>query len=225
MEILELLKTKFAGVRSDVLAQLASSMSMFATTDDEKESAVEKLTQAQVEAFGKDYRKAVDAEVSSGTKTFEENLRKKYDLVEKQEQTKKNPPKEEAEDDPIKKMLEETKKKHDDEIKELNEKIAELTSKGVREARRAKFDEVIGSCKDDNVKSIYEGQFEFLQGVDDESFSKHMETLKGSVDKTNQLFAERSLPQKPSYNTQTDLTKVSDGMKAYVEKMNGKTEK
>jgi len=221
MNIEELLKTKFAGVRSDVLAQVAAMVAMIATTDDEIGAAVGKLTQAQVEAFGKGYRKAVDAEVSSGTKTFEENLRKRYNLVEKGQETQQQPPMDEA----VRKFLEDQKKASDEKIAGLTEQLKALQGKNLHDARRAKFDSVVGGCKDENAKAIYGQQFEFIKDIDDTSFDSHMETLKGSVEKTNQLFAERSLPTPPMANTNHfDESKVSADLKEYVERMNGKTE-
>ena len=84
-KILALLVAKFAGVRKDGLAQLAGSLSLQAETDEEATALIEKLTAEKVDNFVKDWRKDVDKEVSSSTKTFENTLKEKYDLVEKKE--------------------------------------------------------------------------------------------------------------------------------------------
>ena len=82
--ILALLIAKFSGVRKDVLEVLAGVLALQATNEDEAKGIVEKLTDAQVTDFGKDYRSGVDKEVNESNKTFESNLRKKYDFKEKE---------------------------------------------------------------------------------------------------------------------------------------------
>lgn len=217
-KLLELLKTKFTGVRSDVLAQLASSMVLIATTEEEQKSAVEKLTSAQVEAFGKDYRKAVDAEVSNGTKTFEETLKKKYDFVEKvkPQPTPTPKPEETPQEDERFAAMKKT-------IEELQVTIAGIKKEGISKVRSTKYGEILQDCKDENLKGILERQLPLLQNLDDAAFETELTSLKGEIEKSNQLFAERSLPTRPTTKNVVDEKKVSESMKAYVEKMNGKT--
>lgn len=83
--IFALLIAKFAGVRKDGLAQLATAMSIQAADETEATALVEKITADKVESFVKDWRKDVDKEVSEGNKTFEANMKKKFDLVEKKD--------------------------------------------------------------------------------------------------------------------------------------------
>ena len=82
--ILALLVAKFQGARKDGLNVLAGILALQASTEDEAKALVEKITEAQVNEFIKDYRKDVDKEVSESNKTFEANLRKKYDFKEKE---------------------------------------------------------------------------------------------------------------------------------------------
>ncbi len=218
-KLLELLKNKFSGVRQDALAQLAASLALVATTDEEQTATVEKLTSAQVEAFVKDYRKTVDKEVSDGTKTFEENLKKKYDLVEKGKQEPPTPPTPPTTDD------------SDERFKAMQQKIEELTGaingmkqEGQSKARSAKYGEILGTCKDENLKAILERQLPLLQSLDDAAFETELTTLKGDVEKANQLFAERSLPTSVQTKKVIDEKQVSPALKTFVEKLNGKTE-
>ena len=55
-KILALLIAKFSGVRKDGLEILAGVLALQATTDDEAKGIVDKLTDAQVNDFVKDYR-------------------------------------------------------------------------------------------------------------------------------------------------------------------------
>ncbi len=82
-KILALLIAKFSGVRKDALAQLAGVLALQAATDEEATGLVEKLTAEKAKQFEVEYRKDVDKEVSDANKTYEGNLKKKYDLVEK----------------------------------------------------------------------------------------------------------------------------------------------
>ena len=226
MNLLELLKQKFPGVRQYALAQLAAMLAMVATTEEDQKTTVEKLTSAQVEAFVKDYRKSVDKEVSEGTKTFEENLKKKYDFVEKGKQeppTPPTPPTPPATTDDDKKW-EERFAAQQKLIESLQGTITTMQKDGVNKVRSARYGEILGTCKDENLKAILERQLPLLQSLDDTAFDTELEKLKGDVDKSNQLFAERSLPTHVATKKTVDEKQVSDAMKQYVEKMNGKTE-
>ena len=91
--ILALLIAKFSGVRKDGLAALARSLALQCTTEDEAKALVDKITDAQVNEFVRDYRADVDKEVSESNKTFETNLKKKYDFVDKGKKVEPGDPK------------------------------------------------------------------------------------------------------------------------------------
>lgn len=87
-KLLALLTTKFSQARKDGLQQLARSLAIQATDETESQALVDKIEVAQVTTFIKDWRKDVDSEISKGTKSFEDNLKSKYDLIEKKSPTK-----------------------------------------------------------------------------------------------------------------------------------------
>jgi hypothetical protein len=68
--ILALLVAKFQGVRKDGLSVMAGILALQAATEEEAKNLVDKLTDAQVNEFIKDYRKDVDKEVSESNKTL-----------------------------------------------------------------------------------------------------------------------------------------------------------
>ena len=82
-KILALLTAKFAGVRKDVLMQMARVMALHCADETEAKALVDKMTIETVNEFVKEFRADVDNEVSKSIKTNEENLKKKYDFVEK----------------------------------------------------------------------------------------------------------------------------------------------
>lgn len=84
-KILALLMAKFSGVRKDGLAQLAGSLALQAEKDEDATALIDKITPEKVNDFVKDWRKDVDKEVSDANKTYEGNLKKKYDFVDKAE--------------------------------------------------------------------------------------------------------------------------------------------
>lgn len=89
-KMLALLTAKFAQARKDGLQQLARSLAIQTLNETEAQALVETLQETQVTDFIKVWRKEVDSEVSKGTRSFEENLKGKYDLVEKKNPTKPN---------------------------------------------------------------------------------------------------------------------------------------
>jgi hypothetical protein len=82
-KILALLLATFAGVRKDGLNHLAGSLALTAKTEEEANEVVGKLTADQVKQFVTDWRKDADAEITKANQTYEDGLKKKYDLVEK----------------------------------------------------------------------------------------------------------------------------------------------
>lgn len=84
-EIVALLEATFQGVRKDGLTQLATVIGIQCDTKEEVTAAVGRLTADKVKQFVADWRKEADAEIGRATSTYEANLRKKYNLVEKQE--------------------------------------------------------------------------------------------------------------------------------------------
>lgn len=88
-KLLALLIAKFAQARKDGLQQMARSLTLHVADETEAQALVDKIQESQVTTFIKDWRKDVDSEVSKGTKSFEDNLKSKYDLVEKKTPTSK----------------------------------------------------------------------------------------------------------------------------------------
>ena len=81
-QMIALLMGRFSGVRKDGLAQLAKSLLLQVTTEEEAQALVEKLSDQQVTEFVKDWRKEVDSEVNKGIDTY----KKKNPAQEKKEE-------------------------------------------------------------------------------------------------------------------------------------------
>ena len=145
--ILALLVAKFQGARKDGLNVLAGILALQASTEDEAKALVEKITDAQVNEFIKDYRKDVDKEVSESNKTFETNLRKKYDFKEKEVEPGNDPSKNPKDIAAI------VKEAVAEAVKPFEEKLSSYETKSIAETRLAALNEKLNGCKDETFKA------------------------------------------------------------------------
>ena len=191
-KILALLQSKFAGVRKDGLNQLATIMALTVTTEEEATQTVEKLTDETVGQFVTDWRKDVDSEISKANKTHEENLKKKFNFVEK---GNPNPPTPNPPTPPTPPT-------------ELNaEVIAAIVQKAIEpfasELNSIKTSKVIETRKQllaKELEGLEEGfrdpfikAFDRMTFKDDEDFNSHLETVKTDVAKLNQSLIDKGL--------------------------------
>ena len=204
-KILKLLETKFQGTRKDGLSILAGVLAMTATDDETAAKVVDALTADQVKDFITDYRKGADAEITKANQTAEENLRKKYDFVEK---GKKNDP------EPPQPNLEEAIKKA---TAPLLERIAGLEGQGIKATRRAQLDKAIANVPD-TVKSVLVENFENATFDTDEAFTAYLQKTSETASKLDQDFNNTKLAtmRLPQFGN-NDPSGVSAEMKAYVD--------
>ena len=90
-KILKLLETKFQGTRKDGLSILAGVLSLTAQDEETAQKIIDNLDAEGVKQFITDYRRATDSEITKANKTAEENLRQKFDFVEKGKQPEPQP--------------------------------------------------------------------------------------------------------------------------------------
>ena len=146
-EILALLTAKFSGARKDGLTTLARTIALQCATIEEARTIVDKLTDAQVGEFIKNYRADVDKEVTEGVKTSETNLRKKYNIK----------------DEPPTPVVEPGGKGGDDiaaivkaavaeAVKPYADTIAEMKNADVAKTRLQRLNEALATCKDETFR-------------------------------------------------------------------------
>ncbi|MBV5348858.1 hypothetical protein JZU61_04280 [bacterium] len=188
-KILALLLAKFAGVRKDALAQMARTLALSVTTDDEAKTLVEKFTSEQVDEFAKDFRKDVDKEVSDATKTHEGNLKKKYDLIEKKEPTPGDPDPKPGDPKDLDARLEAMLQKH---IKPLQDRLAGYESEGVKKTRlqtlEGKLKDVPETFKAQKLKDFGRMNFET-----DEAFNEYLTETETDLAGFKQELADKGL--------------------------------
>jgi hypothetical protein len=189
-KILALLLIKFAGVRKDGLAQLASSLSLQVADETEATALIEKMSLEKVNDFVKDWRSIVDKEVSEGSKTHETNLKKKFEFVEKKTD----------DDDPAKK----SQKKSDDETpawakalidqnKALADRLATFEGAKTTETRlqtlEGKFKDLPATIK---AQKLADAKL-FVTTMDDNAFNEYLTRTDTDIAALNQELADKGL--------------------------------
>ena len=215
-KILALLIAKFSGVRKDGLKVLAGVLALQATTDDEAKGIVDKLTDAQVNDFIKDYRSDVDKEVNESNTTYESNLRKKYDFKEKVVEPGDDPTKKHDPND-IAAMV---KSAIADAVKPLQDELAGYRASAVTDSRLKQLNEILNGCKDEAFKAKALKDFGRMTFNDDNAFNEYLTETKTDVESTNQRVADSNMSSesRPFFANKGD-DGVSKGVASYVESL------
>lgn len=218
-KILALLQSKFAGVRKDGLNQLATIMALTVTTEEEATQTVEKLTDETVGQFVTDWRKETDAEISKANKTHEENLKKKFNFVEKGTPTPPTPPNPPTPPTPPTEL-------NADAIAAIVQKAIEPFASELNSIKTSKVIETRKQLLAKELEGLEEGfrdpfikAFDRMTFKDDEDFNSHLETVKTDVAKLNQSLIDKGLSQqsKPMFGSgsaKTDEDVFIQNMKA-----------
>ena len=185
--ILALLVAKFQGARKDGLNVLAGILALQASTEDEAKALVEKITDAQVNEFIKDYRKDVDKEVSESNKTFETNLRKKYDFKEKETEPGGDPNKNPEN------LAEIVKAAVAAAVKPFEEKLSGYETKNIADSRLAKLNEKLNDCKDETFKAQTLKDFARMTFANDDDFTQYLNDKTADIATANQNVANAAL--------------------------------
>ena len=210
--ILALLVAKFQGARKEGLNVLAGILALQASTEDEAKALVEKITDAQVNEFIKDYRKDVDKEVSESNKTFETNLRKKYDFKEKEVEPGNDPSKNPND------IAEIVKAAVAAAVKPFEEKLSGYETKNIADSRLAKLNEKLNDCKDETFKAQTLKDFARMTFANDDDFTQYLNDKTADIATANQNVANAALggaSGKPLFAQKGD-DGISKGVADYV---------
>ncbi len=221
-KILALLLTTFAGVRKDGLAQLARVLSLQATTEEEAQNLVKTLTDEKVKGFVKEYRSEVDKEVSEGNKTFEANLRKKYDFKERDPQKKTKTGGGEGAGD-IESIV---KNAVANAVKPLQEELNGYRARNIEKQRLGTLQEKLNACKDETFKAKALKDFKRMNFETDEEFDEYLQDTETDIASANQNFADSKLGghEKPIFSQKTEEG-ISSGVADYLAEQNGENDK
>lgn len=188
-ELLALLTAKFSGVRKDGLMQLARGLALQCASKEDAEAIIDKLTDAQVSEYVKNFRADVDKEVSDGVRTSEANLRKKYDFKEKPGKETTIEPGGGGADN----IAEIVKNAVDMAVKPFVDKIASMEADGINKSRLQKLNEALASCKDETFKAQTLKDFNRMKFDDDASFDEYLNDKTADIATANQSFADNNM--------------------------------
>lgn len=213
-KLLELLEAKFPGARKDGLQQLANSLSLTVTTEDEATAVVGKITADQVADYIKEWRRVADAENSAAAQTRENNIREKYDLTEKgQQQQQQQQQVQNVSAQDIQKMIEEAVTKA---TQGLQSTVATMQATDIAKARREKIEALFGKDTPETYKKTVLAGFEGRTFKDDADFDAFAEQTKTNHAAFMQDMADRSLRGEKPLLGGTNKDGVSNAVESYV---------
>ena len=213
-EIVALLETQFPGVRKDGLNQLARVIAMQVNTKEEATGIVGKLTAEAVAKFVADWRKDADAEIDKANKTREDNLRKKYDFVEKKPEEGGTPPAPAGTLDAatVQAMITNAVK---EATKGLQSEVTSLQSAAVTANRRETLVKELA-----DVPEAYKAKVlkDFDRVANENAFNEYLTETKNDVAAFGQELADRglSLHEKPVLGS-PNKDGVSAGVESYIQ--------
>ncbi len=194
--ILALLGKKFQGVRKDALQSVAGVIALQAEDEAAAQLIIDHMTAENVQKFVQTYRSSIDREIQQSNQTMEQNLRNKYDFVEKQQQQQQQQSGALTLDQ-LKSLLAET-------IAPLTQRMDAYDQQRVGATRRETY---LGKLKDAKLSEamidMMSAQFDRMAFKDDAEFNSFLESSKPTIDKLSQQIANDSLrnDHTPGFNT------------------------
>lgn len=210
-KIIELLISKFTGIRKDAIEMLARNLALQCDNDDDVTAAIGKLTDEKVNEFVKGYRSQVDKEVSASISANEKNLRKKYDFVEKKIDGNEPKKMEGNDGNDISAIINAAIAKA---IEPFQNEISNLKQENTSKSRLQQVNEKLNACKNDVYKNQMLKAYQKMAFADDEKFNEYLTELDSDIAEANQSFANDSLrgvkPLKSEVNNDGVSKAVSD---------------
>lgn len=213
-KILALLIAKFSGVRKDVLNHMARAFALQVATEEEAKNLVEKITDAQVNEYVKEVRADVDKEVSESNKTFETNLKKKFDFVAKRDTEPGGEPKPDPND-----LAATIKAAVAEAVKPFQDKLAGFESANVAKSRLQALNEKLNGCKDETFKKQTLKDFARMTFDTDDAFNEYLTEKAADIESANQNVADAALSNgagSPLFS-QKEKSGISKGVADFVE--------
>ena len=210
-KIIELLTSKFTGIRKDAIEMLARNLALQCDNDDDVTAAIGKLTDEKVNDFVKGYRSQVDKEVSASISANEKNLRKKYDFIEKKIDGNEPKKMEGNNANDISAIINAAIAKA---IEPFQNEISNLKQENTSKSRLQQVNEKLNACKNDVYKNQMLKAYQKMAFADDEKFNEYLTELDSDIAEANQSFANDSLrgvkPLKSEVNNDGVSKAVSD---------------
>lgn len=217
-KILALLVAQFPGVRKDGLMQLARSLALQCTTEEEAKALVEKIDEAHINEFVKEFRADVDKEVSDGNKTYEATLKKKFDFVEKKPETNPGGGEPKPTEGTTEAIVAAAVAKA---LEPFSKTMAEFNAKSIKESRLQQLNEKLDACKNDTFKQRILKDFARMSFDTDEAFAEYLTETETDIASANQNVVNEGLSnQGTPLFAQKDESGVSAAVQSFVKSQN-----
>lgn len=177
-------------MRKDGLEHLARTLALQCANEEEAKTLVDKITDAQVNDFIKEYRKVVDKEVSESNKTFEANLKKKFDLVEKKSDPEPGGGANEPKGDDIATIVANAVA---GAVKPLQDRLDKYEQGEVGKARLQALQDKLSACKDETFKAQTLKDFARMNFDSDDAFNGYLSEKEADIKTANQSVADAKL--------------------------------
>lgn len=203
-KIFDALKTKFEGVKDEILDRIAAKAAKTVTTEDELATYIEGVTiQTIIDAYG-------DSRATDATKTAVINYEKKHKI-------KDGKPVEE----PAQQQQQQAQQQEGDEApawaKALMADIAQLKGEKTANSRKAKLDEILKEAPE-KVKARYEKDFARMTFNDDADFDAWIAESKTDIEGiTADFTAKGGIVTPPKRGNAQGQPQVNPALKAQVE--------
>lgn len=200
-QITALLGKKFQGVRKDALQSMAGVIALQAEDEATAQEIIDRMTADNVQKFVQTYRSSIDREIQQSNQTMEQNLRNKYNFVEKQQPQPQPQPQPSPEGavtfDQLKTLFAE-------QLNPLLQRMDAYDQQRVGATRRETY---LGKLKDAKLSEVMvdmmSAQFDRMTFKDDAEFNAFLESSQPTIDKLAQQMANDVLrnDRTPGFNT------------------------
>lgn len=208
-KIFDALKTKFAGVKDEILDRIAAKAAKTVTTDEELATYIEGVTiQTIIDAYG-------DSRATDAQKTAVANYEKKHNIkdgkpVEKEPEPKPKEPEPQGDVPAWAQAI-------IDSNKAMREQLDAIKGEKVTNTRKAQFDEILKDCPE-KLKARCLKDFERQNFKDDDEFSGWLAEYKTDIENiTADITAKGGIVTRPKQGNAGSLPQVNAALKAQVD--------
>lgn len=220
--ILNLLKTKFAGLSEDMYSRTAAKLAETATTEESANSAVEELTLLEVvESYG-------DSRATQASRSAVKNYEKQYGLKDgkPKDGTKQEPPKAEppVQDPPEDNKVPAWAREIVESNKLMKAELDSLRGEKTASTRQSKLSEVLKNAPE-SIRTRYEKDFARMNFNDEEDFGAWIEEITPDVEKIASEYIAKGAAGTPPKVGGGQPPKGSDNpyLKARIERQQAET--
>lgn len=213
-QLIALLTGRFSGVRKDGLAQLAKSLLLQVTTEEEAQALVDRLSEQQVTEFVKDWRKEVDSEVNKGIDTY----KKKSAAPKKEEEGGEPEPPKPTDPADIATIVSQAIAA---QLKPLQDELSNYKAADVNKQRRATLE---GKLKDapEKFRSKILKDYDRMNFENDDVFNEYLTETETDLTEFNQDLANQGLGRfpKPGQGGSGKTDEISPEVAAFIKSKN-----